>query len=275
MEEKKFIIYAHINKINGKIYVGQTNQTVSKRWSQGYDHNEHFTNAIKKYGWDGFEHIILEDNLTMEEADYLEYLYIEEWDLLNPEKGYNKVAGGVHSPFIEKWKDPDFRVKMHARMSEVMKKRWEDPETRAKWSQASKDRWENPEYREKMIKVLSDSTKKRWQDPEYREARMNDLKQSWINPESREKHIQQCSINAKNNWNNPEYRAKMCKAVVNIETGIVFESAAEAARWCGLKDRGSITRAVKGQSKTSGKHPDTGEPLHWKYLADVEEVMDN
>lgn len=30
--EKKYYIYKHINKINGKIYIGQTNQDPERRW---------------------------------------------------------------------------------------------------------------------------------------------------------------------------------------------------------------------------------------------------
>ena len=66
-------------------------------------------------------------------------------------------------------------------------------------------------------------------------------------------------------------RKKMCKAVVNIETGLVFESGATAARWCGLKDRGSITRAVK-TGKQGGRHPETQQPLHWRYAEEGGEL---
>lgn len=54
------IVYQHINKINGFVYVGVTNysENPNKRWRGGsaYKPNEKFYNAIKKYGWKNFEH---------------------------------------------------------------------------------------------------------------------------------------------------------------------------------------------------------------------------
>ena len=48
----------HRNKINGKIYIGQTCQNPQKRWDngRGYETSTRFFNAILKYGWDNFEH---------------------------------------------------------------------------------------------------------------------------------------------------------------------------------------------------------------------------
>ena len=96
--EKTFCVYMHINTVNGKRYIGQTCQKpVHDRWhsdGSGYLSNEHFTNAIKKYGWDAFEHIIILDGLTLQEADMAESLLIDMFDTMNKEKGYNKKHGG-------------------------------------------------------------------------------------------------------------------------------------------------------------------------------------
>ena len=61
-----YIVYMHRNKINNKCYVGQTCQKPETRWGgqgQGYRQQPYFYRAIQKYGWDNFEHIILEDNI--------------------------------------------------------------------------------------------------------------------------------------------------------------------------------------------------------------------
>lgn len=93
--EKNFILYMHISPSNKK-YIGITSQSPKERWQNGlgYRSNTHFTNAIKKYGWDNFEHIILFEGLSKEEAEIMEQCYIALYDTMNDKKGYNKTKGG-------------------------------------------------------------------------------------------------------------------------------------------------------------------------------------
>jgi group I intron endonuclease len=266
LEEKRYCIYKHTNKINGKIYIGQTSQDPKKRWQNGesaYLHNPHFLNAIKKYGWDNFEHEILLEGLTQEEMSYWEDYYIEYYDSRNADKGYNINKGGQISPFQELWKDNDFREKMSKQQSELMKERLKNPKERERLQQISIKNWEShPERKEEYAKRLSEILKELWKDEEYKKARSQDMKELWQG-EQREKLIQNSKNNAINNWKNPNYRKKMCKSVINIETGQEFESGAAAARWCGV-DRSTITKGLKN-NKSAGKHPETGIPLHWRY----------
>ena len=63
-------VYMHKNKLNGKIYIGIT-KNIYHRWrgsGLGYRNNEHFYRAIMKYGWSNFEHTVLFENLSREEA---------------------------------------------------------------------------------------------------------------------------------------------------------------------------------------------------------------
>jgi hypothetical protein len=85
----------HINKTNGKRYVGITSQKIKNRWGQGSKyHSQFFGRAIKKYGWDGFEHNIISENLSKEDALEMEKILIKAYDLTNPQKGYNMTFGG-------------------------------------------------------------------------------------------------------------------------------------------------------------------------------------
>ena len=92
-------VYIHINKTNGKKYVGQTCQTVEKRWQggKGYIHSAHFYSAIKKYGWDNFEHIVFATGLTQDEANNFEKLLIEKLNTTDSKCGYNLRSGGGNS----------------------------------------------------------------------------------------------------------------------------------------------------------------------------------
>ena len=92
MNNRKYCVYMHKNKINGKVYIGATCLIPKKRWAngKGYSGNKKFYKDIVEYGWDNFEHFILEDNLNCNEAKEKEKYYIQFY------KGnlYNKTEGG-------------------------------------------------------------------------------------------------------------------------------------------------------------------------------------
>ena len=94
--DKKYFIYAHINKLNKKAYIGITCQTEAKyRWGKDGNHYKahiKFQNAIKKYGWENFEHVILAENVLGQNIAQLEQKYIADFDSYN--NGYNATPGG-------------------------------------------------------------------------------------------------------------------------------------------------------------------------------------
>ena len=94
--ESTYCVYMHKNKINGKIYIGQTCQQPEKRWKdgEGYKGSSYFYSAIKKYGWSQFDHFILADNLTLEQANELEIKYIQQYKTTDDNYGYNLQSGG-------------------------------------------------------------------------------------------------------------------------------------------------------------------------------------
>lgn len=104
-KSKLWIVYMHINKINDKKYIGITCQNPKRRWSNGngYSGCTHFENAIKKYGWDNFEHIILLENLTKKEAINKEKELIFKYNTTNANFGYNLSLGGDGINIPERW----------------------------------------------------------------------------------------------------------------------------------------------------------------------------
>jgi group I intron endonuclease len=96
-------IYKITNKINSKIYIGQTNNT-SLRWSQHKSNAKHnrgqqiITRAISKYGVDNFDFDVIASCKTQEDTNLTEEQIIFQYDSRNLEKGYNVDAGGNTTP---------------------------------------------------------------------------------------------------------------------------------------------------------------------------------
>lgn len=95
MEENNYTVYMHVNKINDKKYVGIT-KNVKRRWSFcGIEYkNQYFGNAIRKYGWENFDHLILFKNLSKIEACNKEIELIRKYNTTNSLYGYNISLGG-------------------------------------------------------------------------------------------------------------------------------------------------------------------------------------
>ena len=89
------IIYAHINKINNKKYIGITKYTDPNiRWGkygEGYIGSKFYDLGISVYGWDNFEHIILANDLTNIQAEQIEARLIQKLDTV--QNGYNENKG--------------------------------------------------------------------------------------------------------------------------------------------------------------------------------------
>ena len=159
MEEKLWCVYIHTNKINGKKYVGMT-CNIDARFGKdggGYLHKKkngeyvqpYFARAILKYGWDNFDHEIVKDNLTLEEANELEEETIIKYNTQNIEKGYNIRNGGSHGQLKEETIE---------KLSETMSGRY-DGENNPFYGKTHNDETKN-KIRETAKKTASKYTKK-------------------------------------------------------------------------------------------------------------------
>ena len=116
-EERCWCVYIHTNKINNKAYIGITSNDVNKRWKNGngYKNNKYFYTSIQKYGWDNFEHIIWQNNLSKNQAQKIEILLIALFDTTNPNNGYNLSTGGEGSNGIKRTKDTKEKIRKSAK----------------------------------------------------------------------------------------------------------------------------------------------------------------
>lgn len=95
------LIYKITNNINGKIYIGQTTRTLSKRII-GYKHEARYkpdsrpiTRAMNKYGFENFTFEVLEDNIeSITTLNKRERYYIETLQSMVGKNGYNVELGG-------------------------------------------------------------------------------------------------------------------------------------------------------------------------------------
>lgn len=235
----------HINKINGKIYVGITKQKAEERWrnGKGYKHCILFYRAIQKYGWDGFEHIIFASHLTKEEAMNMEKILIQNLQTRDVDYGYNISEGGDAPQLSEETKkkisethigilNPMFAVSHTEEWKNLLSKRMSGEK--------------NPNYGKKH----SDATRKK-----ISEALKN--KHTHLSDEQKS-HLRDIMKDKMKGRPRPEGGGRKPKPVVCVETNEVFESVADAARAKDIKSKTNICSCLKGKAKTCGGY-------HWEY----------
>lgn len=208
-----YLIYLHRNLINNKVYIGMTCNTTSPntRWRNGKGYcNQPFYKDIQKYGWDNFEHIIIENNIPTDKINERENYWIKYYNADNPQFGYNGRTSSTVNDLTR---------------------------------QHMKEGWHKNPQRKKQVS-----------------AQITQLN----------KTINRCGEN------NSMYGTKRIgkeaarkRKVQCLETGKIFETLTDASAWCnpnGSNLRSHIAQQIQGKRKSCGKHPETGVPLHWKYI---------
>lgn len=241
MINKSYCIYIHKNKINNKVYIGQTCQKPEYRWNhgEGYKQQEYFYSAIQKYGWDSFEHIIVRNNLSLEEANYWEEYYIKQYNSRNKQYGYNISPGGNNHKLSEETKRKISIANTGHLVSE---------ETRQKISMANKGKI---------------SFRKGTNLTEQHKRSISEAKKGC---KFSEKHLENLKASHQTDEFKIKMREKNGRKVKCIETGQIFYSFQEAARWAGLTSGTGISDYLRGKQKSAGKHPVTKIKLHWKLI---------
>lgn len=170
--ERKYIVYSHTTP-SGKVYIGQTCQkNPNKRWrnGNGYKRCILFYRSIKKYGWDNIEHKILHKDLSKEQADILEKMYIQFFkrknislNIADGGEGHIGPLSAEHrrkiSESLKGRQGVSPSVETRRKMSEAQKRRGPcSDETRRKISESKKGKRREPRSNE-WRKKISESNK--------------------------------------------------------------------------------------------------------------------
>lgn len=109
---KKFTIgwiYRIQNKVNGKVYIGQTIHKETRLYEHFKKTNQRFSSAIKHYGRNIFEISYLCECYSREDLDWAEMFYIVEWyDSAHDKRGYNLRTEIQGDHFLSKLTDEEY-----------------------------------------------------------------------------------------------------------------------------------------------------------------------
>lgn len=218
MENHYNCIYMYTNKINGKRYVGQTNDfnrrhkehiKSSYNEKRKYDYNVPFHCAIRKYGIENFEIKILAENIsTQEKMNEYEIFFIKRYKTLaNNKKGYNVASGGSNgNPYAGKTEEE---------MNEIFNDKW-------KQKQSESHMWQKGENNPMYGKCHSEETKQKMSE-------------------------------AKKGENNPMFGkgVKICQYDKQINLIKIWDCSMDIQRELGI-NQSNICKCCKGKYKTVG-----------------------
>ena len=214
---EQYFVYIHINKLNNKKYVGITKQPKPEyRWGVNgcnYKESPHFYSAIQKYGWDNFEHKIVAENLSKQEACEMERNLIAKYQTQNNQFGYNIFDGGTAPSLPQETKN---------KIANGLK--------------GNKNGLGKPCSEEKKNKISTAQKGKKLTE-EHKKNLSKPKSKTYPCSKEKRQHI----IDAKQDK----------KSVVCIETNIIYKSIHECAREMGL-DATAICAVVRGRHKTTG-----------------------
>lgn len=220
------IIYKITNKINGKVYIGQTVRPLNVRIKQHLVRGESLVSkAIKKYGIDKFIIEQIDRAKSKPELDRKERYWIGVYDCVAP-NGYNLTSGGEGGDTMSN----------NPRLDEI----------KIKIGRRSKSRFDNPAEKEKYSKMFSGANNPMFGRKRPDLVERNKRKQ--FNYLRGEKH----KLYGKNGALAPRSKKVIC-----VETNIVYVSARDAHKHIGGSDSG-MSMAIKFGRSYKG--------YHWRFV---------
>lgn len=249
---KEYYIYVTTNNINGKKYIGQHK---GKPEDNYFGSGTTITKALKKYGKENFSKEILCFCDTREEADEKEKYYIDFYDAIEDNNYYNNAEGGSGG---DGWRSYQKWCKENP---EEAKKQWQQNGQRLKeWnSNHPKERKKNVE---RMLTAAHQWQKENPDKVMQNMKKVNKAKEQW-QKEHPEEHAAQITTFIKAG------SKATSQKVICLTTGKIYASQSEASRQTGVS-QANISKCLRGERKSAGKHPETGEKLMWRLCEDVD-----
>jgi len=232
-----YYVYMHVAP-NNKRYVGITKQNPKTRWKNGYGYasSPHFYNAILKYGWDNIEHIIMAENLSLEDACIMEKQLIAEYNLTNRDFGYNECLGGEGTNGYHHTDE----------YKETLRNRHITDEQKFAISKTVKKHWQNGVYSNRKHNQIPWNKGLTKDDPRVAKY-IRKVGEFHHNEESKQRMSE----------HHKGIRPSNCKRIQCIETGVVYDTVTQATELTGI---GNLSKAARF-GNSAGK-------LHWRYIDD-------
>ena len=267
-------IYMYINKINGHKYVGQA-INFNRRYKQHIhssknknmkDYNYPLHIAIRKYGIENFEIIILKENIkTQCLINLYECYYIEKYNCLS-NKNYNCSSGGSNGYSLA-GKSEDELKEIYQKISDSNKGRIVSEETKQKLSEILSDgrlKGENhPMYGKHHTEEVKEKMRKPKPD-EYKQ-KMSEKRKGEGNPYYGKKHSKEWKEKAskRNKGSNNGNSKKVIQYTKDGEIVKIWNCAKQITEELNISYNSLINR-LNGKVKTKELNG-----FIWKYEKDV------
>jgi group I intron endonuclease len=235
------IIYKITNTINGKIYIGQTIQTLKQRKKDHRNCMERLKHlalyrAFRKHGFEKFDWTIIYYAKDKNDLDETEKYYIKFFKTMSPKHGYNMTYGG------EGGQHP---IEIKQKISKSLQGRIFSDETRKKLSLSLKGKY-TKERSSWWGRKHTDDERKKIGDAQKGDK--NHMYGKKATAETRKK--MSASHKGELHWNH--------KKVICVNTKVVYISAIDASEKTGV-DNSSIGKCCKGQRNNAGG-------FRWEYI---------
>lgn len=253
-------IYCIENLINGKKYIGLSVNIKRRFYEHRSDlnadkhYNSHLQNAWNTYGKDNFKFYVVEE-CSPDMLSERERYYIKFFDLNNPSFGYNADPGGKSTT-----------EEVRKKLSEAAKKNiWTEDRKIALSEKMSGEN--NPSYGRHHTDEEKKKMKENRKDthginnPMYGKKHSDKAKQK-IGEAKKGKHPSEETrekLRARTGEKSSRHIPVYCPELDRTFWG---PTEVEQER---ITKQSYVSACLIGNQKTAGKHPVTGEPLHWFY----------